>query len=86
MQIEVSMSATELILKELVEITGTDHVRADPDLALYEDGVLDSLGTIELIVALEKDFGLEISPAQIDRQMWATPRKIISYIEGRIRS
>jgi len=79
------MTAAEQVLKELVEITGVDQVRIDLDLPLYEDGVLDSLGTIELIVALEKDFGLEISPAQFDRQQWATPRKIITFIEGRMQ-
>jgi len=44
--------------------------------------LLDSLGTIELIVALDKALGIEISPTQIDRQLWATPRKIIAFVEA----
>ena len=76
------MFTAEIVLKELEHITGTDQVRADPDLALYDEGLLDSLGTIELIVALDKALGIEISPTQIDRQLWATPRKIIAFVEA----
>ena len=40
--------------------------------------------TVELIVAFSSEFGLEISPAELDREEWATPRKIISYIERKM--
>ena len=80
------MSSSEIVLDELIRITGTDEVRQNPDLALYDEDVLDSLGTVELIVALGERLKIEISPAQINRQMWATPNKIISYIDERIKS
>jgi acyl carrier protein len=37
-----------------------------------------------LIVALTEKFGVEISPAEIERQQWASPRKIIAYMEERV--
>ncbi len=74
----------EKVLQELEHITGTDQVRKDLDLALFDESVLDSLGTVELMVALSENFGIDISPAEIDRAMWSTPRKIISYIENKI--
>ena len=79
------MSSAGIILKELERITGTDEVRLNPDLALYDEDLLDSLGTVELIVALGEQLKIEISPAQINRQLWATPNKIISYIDERLR-
>ena len=77
---------SDKILRQLASICGTDEVRTNPDLALYEREVLDSIKTVELIVAIEEEFGLYVSPAELDRQMWATPRKIIVDIEHRLNS
>ena len=79
------MSTNEIVLAELAKITETEEVRQNLDLALFDEDVLDSLGMVELIVALGETFHLDISPAQVDRQMWATPRKIITDIETRLK-
>ncbi len=79
------MSTNEIVLAELAKITETEEVRQNLDLALFDEDVLDSLGMVELIVALGEIFHLDISPAQVDRQMWATPRKIITDIETRLK-
>jgi D-alanine--poly(phosphoribitol) ligase subunit 2 len=78
------MSTNEIVLDELAKITECEEVRQNLDLALFDEAVLDSLGMVELIVALGELFHLDISPAQVDRQMWATPRKIIADIETRL--
>jgi len=75
---------TDKILFHLTSISGTEEVRTNPDLALYEREVLDSMKTVELILAIEKEFG--VSPAELDRQAWATPRKIIADIQHRLDS
>jgi len=80
------MSINDIILDELVIITESEDARQNLDLALFDEDVLDSLGMVELIVALGEIFHLEISPAQIDRKMWATPRMIIADIETRMKS
>jgi D-alanine--poly(phosphoribitol) ligase subunit 2 len=77
---------SDKILRHLASICGTDEVSTDPDLALYEREFLDSLKTVELIVAMEEEFGLHVSPAELERQMWATPRKIIADIQHRLKS
>ena len=77
---------TDKILFHLASISGTEEVRTNPDLALYECEVLDSMKTVELILAIEKEFGVYVSPAELDRQAWATPRKIIADIQHRLDS
>lgn len=77
------VTTADRVLEELEHITGTDQVKKDLDLALFDEDILDSLGTVELMVALSENFGIDISPAEIDRAMWSTPRKIISYIENK---
>jgi D-alanine--poly(phosphoribitol) ligase subunit 2 len=78
------MATSTDVLNILERVTGTDQVRRNLDLALFDLDILDSLGTVELIVALSEKFGVEISPAEIERQQWASPRKIIAYMEGRV--
>jgi len=78
------MATSADVMNILERVTGTDQVRRNPDLALFDLDILDSLGTVELIVALSEKFGVEISPAEIERQQWASPRKIIAYMEKRV--
>lgn len=74
------------VLDILAEVTGTDEVRQNPGLALFERDILDSLGMVELMVALSDTFGIDISPAEIERDMWATPALITAYVEERVRA
>ena len=76
--------STEKILTVLTEIAETDEVRTNPDLALYEMQVLDSMKTVQLIVALGQEMGVEVSPAEFDRDAWATPRKIVDDVLRRL--
>jgi len=76
-------NATE-VLEVLAEILHTREVFEAPDLRIFELGLLDSMGTVELILALSERFGIEISPAEIDRERWASPRLIVEDIERRL--
>ena len=80
------MSISETVLKELERYTGTDQVRKDLNIDLFGEKLLDSLATIELILALSADLGIELSPGEIDREMWATPQKIIDYLRERVKA
>ena len=80
------MSVSETVLKELEKYTGTDQVHKDLNVDLFGEKLLDSLASVELILALSEDFGIEVSPGEIDREMWATPHKIIGYFEERLKN
>ncbi len=77
------MTVSETVLQELERLTGTSEVRRDLDIDLFGQKLLNSLGAVELTVALAEDFGLDLSPSDIDRQLWSTPRKIIEYFTER---
>jgi D-alanine--poly(phosphoribitol) ligase subunit 2 len=78
------MTISDRVLDVLVGVSEIEGVRHDPDVCLYDLQILDSMKTVELIVAFSSEFGVEISPAEFDREEWATPRKIISYIERKL--
>ena len=73
------------VLDLLVTVTGTQEVRTNPDLPVYEYQVLDSMKTVELMLALEEELGVKVSPAEFEREMWQTPRKIIADVEQRLK-
>ena len=77
-------SISSKVLEVLKTVAETDEVERNLDLPLYESQVLDSMKTVELIVAITEEFGVDISPAEFDRDKWATPRLIIADIETRL--
>lgn len=60
--------ASEIIVDLLVEITGEAEIGAYPDLDLFDEGFLDSLSAIELMIRLNGVFemGMEVSDFDID--------------------
>ncbi len=76
--------STDKILTVLAEVAETDEVRTNPDLALYDLQILDSMKTVQLIVALGQEVGVEISPAEFEREAWATPRKLVEDVLRRL--
>jgi D-alanine--poly(phosphoribitol) ligase subunit 2 len=75
---------TDKVLAVLAEVAETDEVRTNLDLELYELQILDSMKTVQLIVALGQEMGVEISPAEFEREAWATPRKLIEDVLRRL--
>jgi D-alanine--poly(phosphoribitol) ligase subunit 2 len=80
------VSIAERVLSILSAIADTTEVVRNPDLRLFDLEVLDSLRTVELMIALSEQFGVEISPAEFERDQWATPNRIVAYIERRLNT
>ena len=78
------MFTTEKALSVLADISEVDEVRQDPDLRLYDLHILDSLKTVELMIAFSDEFGVEISPAELEREQWATPGRIVAFLVNRL--
>lgn len=70
------------VLNILEEVTGTDEIREDLDLDLFEAGLLDSLGIIEVLLKLEEGFSIKLQPTDLERKDMATVNNLISFLEG----
>jgi len=75
----------EKVLQLLTSVAETDEVCANLELPLYECQLLDSIKTVELMIGIEEEFGLKISPAEFERENWETPGKIIADLERRMQ-
>ena len=75
----------EQVLDMLEEICEDDVVREDLDINMKEEGLMDSLAFVEMLVRIEEIFGLSIAPTEVTYEEIDTPNKVIAYIENRLR-
>ncbi len=54
------MNIQETVLNILEDITGTDEVVNNQDIQLFEEGLLDSLATVQLLVEIEGQLGIQV--------------------------
>ena len=80
----MATATNEQVIDVLARVAETEEVRTNPDLALYDLQILDSMKTVELIVALQQELNVEISPAEFDRDAWATPAKMVDDVQKRL--
>lgn len=73
----------EQVLEILVDVCKDDIVKEDKDVNLFDTGLLDSLGVIELLVEIEEKLSISIEPTEVERSQIGTPNKIIEYINKR---
>ena len=71
----------EQVLEMLEEICEDEVVREDLDINMKEEGLMDSLAFVEMLVKIEEIFGLSIAPTEVTYEEIDTPNKVISYIE-----
>ena len=79
-----TVNIEEKVLGMLEDICDDDAVREERDIDLFDAGLLDSMAAIELLVAMEEDFGVQIAPTAVDRDEMNTANKIIHQIEVRL--
>ena len=79
----MSTFSSDKVLQLVASVAETDEVLTNLDLPLYDIQLFDSIRTVELMVRIEEEFGIKISPAQFERENWETPRKIIGDLESR---
>ena len=62
---------------EIIDELFMEDVSDMMDEDLFDAGVLDSMGTAELIVELENRFGIRVPVSEFGRDDWNTANKIV---------
>jgi len=81
----ITAEFTDKVLQLLASVSETDEVLTNLDLPLYDYQILDSMRTVQLILMIEEEFGVKISPAEFERERWRTPRAVIADLQQRMR-
>ncbi|MFD1671730.1 D-alanine--poly(phosphoribitol) ligase subunit 2 [Agrilactobacillus yilanensis] len=72
----------ETVLEILSDLTGSDEIKANPDINLFETGLLDSMGTVQLLLELQAQLDVDAPVSEFDRTEWATPNKVVAKVES----
>ena len=77
-------SVEEKVKHIIVEQLGVDEDEVKPDASFVDDLGADSLDVVELVMALEEEFGMEISDE--DAEKLSSVRQAIQYIESHVKT
>ncbi|KRL12297.1 D-alanine--poly(phosphoribitol) ligase subunit 2 [Schleiferilactobacillus perolens] len=69
------------VLDILSDLTGSDEVKDNLDTNLFTTGLLDSMGTVQLLLELQSQLDVNVPVSEFDRTQWDTPNKIIAKVE-----
>jgi D-alanine--poly(phosphoribitol) ligase subunit 2 len=72
----ISMEFKEQVIELIAEICQDEVVKENPDINLFDSSLLDSFGTVELLVLVEERFGITVPITEFDRDTWNTPNNI----------
>jgi len=73
------MSATERVKSIIVDQLGVDEEEVTPSASFVDDLGADSLDTVELVMAFEEEFDIEIPDE--DAEKITTVKEAVEYIE-----
>ena len=72
------------VLRLITKLCGTDEVLAEPDLDLFAAGIMDSMGFVELLFALEEELGMMVPPTDVDREELSSVNKVLAFVRERL--
>jgi D-alanine--poly(phosphoribitol) ligase subunit 2 len=75
------MEFKEQVLDLLADVSENNIVKEQPDIEIFEEGIIDSFKTVELLLEIQNKLDIEVSIMDFDRDEWATPNKIVAVLE-----
>ena len=76
----MAMTMEDRIIAILSEKCGAEDGEIGGDTELFEEGLLDSFGVIQLLVSLEEAFGIALEISDLSRSEISTPMKIAALL------
>ena len=70
----------ELALEILENACETDEIREDPDMDLYEAGLMDSMASVAVLLELEEKCNISLQPTDIDKEDISTVNNFIRFL------
>jgi acyl carrier protein len=72
------------LIVENLHLDGMKPEMIDEEAPLFGDGLgLDSVDALELVVAVEKEFGIKIKSSELGREVFSTVSTLSQFIAGR---
>ncbi len=70
-------------IRTIVEGLAQAPVPGDPDASLFDAGVIDSFGVMDLVARLEERFGFQVPDTDMVPRRFETLAKIAAFVDAR---
>ena len=78
-------SRIKQLLVDALHLDGLAPAKIADDAPLFGEGLgLDSVDALELVVVLEKEFGIRIQNHEVGREAFASVSALAAFIDGRL--
>ena len=77
------MEFREQVLDLLAEVAENNIVKENPDVEIFEEGIIDSFQTVGLLLEIQNKLDIEVSIMDFDRDEWATETILTHYNQWR---
>lgn len=72
------------LIVDSLHLEGVEPETIEDEAPLFGEGLgLDSVDALELVVALEKEFGIKIKSQEMDREVFSSVSSLSQFIEAR---
>ena len=83
-EVQTTPSRIKQLIVASLNLDGVKPETIDDDAPLFGEGLgLDSVDALELVVALEKEFGIKIKSQELGREVFSSVASLSQFIEGR---
>ncbi len=83
-QLQATPSRIKNLIVNSLHLDGMKPEMIEDDAPLFGEGLgLDSVDALELVVALEKEFGIKIKSQEMGREVFSSVSSLSQFIEGR---
>ena len=79
------MELQEKVIEIFEEVLGTDEIKEDLDLDMFENELLDSLAIIEVLLGIEEKLGLSLQPTDLERKDMATVNNLVAFLKTKFQ-
>lgn len=77
------MDYKKLSLEILENVCETDELDEEPDMDLFDAGLMDSLSSINILLEIEKNLGMKLQVTDIDKSDISTVNNFESFLRKR---
>ena len=78
------MDIRESVIEIFEEVLGSDEIRDNQDLDMFENEMLDSLAIIEVLLGIEDKLDLSLQPTDLERKDMAPVNNLVDFLKDRI--
>lgn len=74
------MDVKETVLSVLNDLTGED-LSDSMDEDIFANGLMDSMASVQMLLNLQEQLGIDVPVSEFMRKNWNTPNKIVEQVK-----